>query len=69
MANKGKNRSKVRDVNGLVMGLVYYAIRIWYTFCGVRVKAVNKVGKLETPSIILCNHGSFVDFIYAAAFL
>ena len=67
MANKGKNRSKVRDVNGFVMGLVYYAIRIWYTFCGVRVKAVNKVGKLETPSIILCNHGSFVDFIYAAA--
>ena len=67
MANKGKNRSKVRDVNGFVMGLVYYAIRIWYTFCGVRVKAVNKAGKLETPSIILCNHGSFVDFIYAAA--
>ena len=67
MANKGKNRSKVRDVNGFVMGLVYYAIRIWYTFCGVRVKAVNKIGKLETPSIILCNHGSFVDFIYAAA--
>ena len=33
--------------------------------CGVKIKAVNKVGVPEKPSIILCNHGSFVDFLYA----
>ena len=30
---------------------------------------MNKIGKPEAPSIILCNHGSFLDFIYAAALL
>ena len=59
----------VRKPNGLVLGIVYSALRLYYFLCGVRVKTVNKVGKPESPSIILCNHGSFIDFIYAAALL
>lgn len=70
MADRRKTaQNKVRDVNGFVMSLVYHAIRLYYSLCGIRVKAVNKVGRPESPSIILCNHGSFVDFIYAAALL
>ena len=42
---------------------------LYLFFCGVRLKTVNKVGKPEQPSIVLCNHGSFIDFIYAAALL
>ncbi len=60
-------KNKVRDVNGPVLALVYHTLRLWYTLCGIRIKAVNKVGRPESPSIILCNHGSFMDFIYAAA--
>ena len=66
---KKGSKNKVRDVNGFVLGIVYYAMRIWFFLCGVRVKTVNRVGTLEKPSIILCNHGSFIDFIYAAALL
>ena len=65
--HKKSSPNKVRDVNSLAMFVIYHAVRIWYFFCGVRVKTVNKIGKPEKPSIILCNHGSFVDFIYAAA--
>ncbi len=60
---------KVQKVNGFVMSVVYHAIRLWYTLWGVKVKTTNKVGKPEKPSIVLCNHGSFMDFIYAAALL
>lgn len=31
----------------------------------IKVKLVNNVGKLEKPSLVLCNHGSFIDFVYA----
>lgn len=62
-------KNKVRDVNGFVMTVVYHAVKAYFTLCGVRVKTVNKVGKPEKPSIVLCNHGSFIDFIYAAALL
>ena len=66
---KGKKsaKTKVRDVNGFVMTVLYYAVRCYLFLCGVRIKPVNKVGKPESPSMILCNHGSFIDFIYAAA--
>lgn len=66
MAKKKTAPGKVRDVNGFMLALVYGGIRLYYTLCGVKVKAVNKAGKPESPSIILCNHGSFMDFIYAA---
>lgn len=66
---KKVSKNKVRDVNGFVMNVVYFAARVYFLLCGVRVKTVNKVGKPEKPSIILCNHGSFIDFIYAAALL
>ena len=61
------SKTKVRPVNGLVMTLAYHAISLYFFLSGVRVKTVNKVGVPEKPSILLCNHGSFFDFIYAAA--
>lgn len=69
--DKRKNSAdtKVRKVNGLVMTVVYYAVRAYFFLCGVRIKTVNKIGKPDKPSIILCNHGSFIDFIYAAALI
>ncbi len=67
--HKSTFKNKVRPVNGFMMTVLYYAVRAYLFLCGVRLKTVNKVGKPEAPSIILCNHGSFIDFIYAAALL
>ena len=66
---KAQKSNKVQPVNGFVMTVVYWCFRFWLLLCGVRVKTVNKIGKPNTPSIVLCNHGSFMDFIYAAALL
>lgn len=60
---------KVQPVNGFLMNLLYFGVRVYLFLCGVRLKTVNKIGKLQQPSIVLCNHGSFIDFIYAAALL
>ena len=64
-----KSKVKVQKVNGFLMSFLYFGARLYLQLCGVRVKTVNKVGKLTEPCIVLCNHGSFIDFIYAAALL
>ena len=61
--------NKVEPVNGFLMTVLYYGVRFYLFLCGVWVKTVNKIEKPESPSIVLCNHGSFIDFIYAAALL
>lgn len=35
----------------------------------LRIHFTKKVKKLEKPSIVLCNHGSFVDFLFAGQLL
>lgn len=67
--NKKTKTTKVQDANGFIMDVAYFAVRIYLIFAGVRLKTVNKVGKPEKPSIVLCNHGSFIDFIYAGTLL
>lgn len=63
--NKRLAKNKVRKANGLILTVAYGAIRAYLWLCGVKIKTVNKAGIPDKPSIILCNHGSFVDFIYA----
>ena len=64
-----KATTKVRNMNSFVSFVVYHAVRFCFSLRGVRVSVVNKVGAPEKPAIVLCNHGSFVDFIYAGALL
>ena len=68
-ANKKAPANRVRDVNGFLLGIIYAAIRVYFFLRGVRLKTVNKIGRPEKPSIILCNHGSAIDFVCAAALL
>lgn len=67
--NKSGCQNPVKTPNSLVLGILYHSLAFYYFLCGVRVKAVNKVGKPQRPAIVLCNHGSFIDFIYAATLL
>ena len=62
-------KNTVQKVNGFVFGVAYSLIRIYCWLCGVHVRITDKVGEPERPSVILCNHGSFIDFVYAAALL
>ena len=68
MKNK-RDKSKVWPVNGWAMDFLYFVIRAYLLLCGVRIKSVRKVDKIEKPAIVLCNHGSFMDFIYATALM
>ena len=61
---------KVRKGNYVLYNVLSAAMRVCCALSGVRVSFVNKCGKIpDAPSIVLCNHGSFVDFMYAGVFL
>ena len=50
----------------------YVISRIIFFLKGIKVKYTSKVGKvgeIEAPAIVLCNHGAFVDFAYAGTLL
>ncbi|MBR2466276.1 MAG: VTT domain-containing protein [Clostridia bacterium] len=52
----------------LVLPLI--AMKLLFFVKGAKIKYTNKIGgKLETPSIVLCNHGSFIDFVYAGTMI
>ncbi len=64
-----KTAQAAPKTNPFILSVLYFTFRFYYFLCGVRVKTSNQVGKIETPAIVLCNHGSFIDFIFAAALL
>ena len=71
-ANKPSYSSKttVQPVNKWLLLPLYTCIRIYFRLKGIRLHSVNKVGKdPENPSIVLCNHGSFIDFLFAESLL
>ncbi len=62
-------RTEVRKGNRPLLYVFYIAIRLFVFFSGVKIKTENKCEKIESPSIVLCNHGSFYDFLYAQMLL
>ena len=69
---KKNNLSKttVQKENGFMQTVFYSALKLYYFVRGIKIHAVNRCGKQpENPAIILCNHGSFIDFIYAETLL
>lgn len=69
---KSKNYSKttVGKCNGLVLAILFGSIRLFYYLKGLHIKQTIRCGgQPEAPSIVLCNHGSFIDFIYAGSLL
>ncbi len=68
-AHKNTSQITVKEPSGFLLGILYWAVKAYFSLCGVRVKAENRVGKVEKPAMVLCNHGSFIDFIYAATLI
>ena len=66
---KNSKNKTVQEPNGFVLGTIYTVLRLYYFLCGVHMKGINKAGKPEGPAIVLCSHGSFIDFIFAAKLL
>ena len=67
--HKKTPKNRVQPVNGFLMKVLYCGVRVYLFFSGVRIKTVNRIGMPQGPAIVLCNHGSFIDFIYAAVLL
>ena len=66
------SKTTVRSYKPSKLFIPYVISRIVFFFKGVRVKytsRVGKVGEIEAPAIVLCNHGAFVDFAYAGTLL
>ena len=64
------SRTTVQPVNPWLLLPLYLGCKLLFLLRGVRVKSVNKVGHPpEKPSIVLCNHGSFIDFLFAETLL
>lgn len=60
------SKTEVRRHNPVLWYLLLFGCRMFFLFRGIKVKTVNRVGKIQGPAIVLCNHGAFVDFYYAA---
>lgn len=60
------SKTTVRRSNRFLLRICYWGVKFYFFLRGIKVKTTNKAGKLQTPCVVLCNHGSFIDFYYSA---
>lgn len=67
---KYSSKTVVQKCSPFVIDTAYIISKIALFFKGVKVKYTNKVGgEIENPSIVLSNHGSFLDFVFAGTLI
>lgn len=66
--HKASASFKVRDASPFVCDATAVCTRL-HLAGKVKIIFKNNVGKLEHPSIVLVNHGSFMDFVYAGCLI
>lgn len=60
----------VKKCSPFIIDTAFVISKIVLFFKRVRVKYTNKLGgDVENPAIVLCNHGSFLDFVFAGTLL
>ena len=67
-----KTKEKAQNQVGNYNPFIYWCVGSGvYSFIKtkMKIKLKNNVGKLQKPCIVLCNHGSFYDFVYAGKLL
>ena len=65
---KSRKKNSVRKCNAFVLNTADFCAKLALGR-KVKVNLVNKVGKLERPSIVLSTHGSFLDFVFTGRIL
>lgn len=68
MKKQTAKENTVKEANGFVLNTLLLGSRLLYD-TKMKVRLKNNVGRLEKPAIVLCNHGSFIDFVYSARLL
>jgi uncharacterized membrane protein YdjX (TVP38/TMEM64 family) len=64
------SKTVVRKCSPFVIDFAYVISKIILFFKGVKIKYKSSVdGESEGPAIVLCNHGSFIDFVFAGTLL
>lgn len=62
------SKTAVRKPHKLLSPIIVAGLKI-YLKSLVKCKVTKKVDKVEGPAIVLCNHGSYIDFLYFATIL
>ncbi|MBQ8718484.1 MAG: VTT domain-containing protein [Clostridia bacterium] len=66
----GKNKNNVRLVPVGRLLLPYAISQLIIRARGLKIRYVDHVGDaMQKPCVVLCNHGSFIDFVHAGAML
>lgn len=67
---KHTSKTTVQKCNPFLLSVLYGGVRAYCFLRGIRIKKHNKLKRLpQGPAVVLCNHGSFIDFIYAGSML
>lgn len=67
---KHTSKTTVQRCDPVLLNILHAGVRVYCFIRGARIKMINKIGgQPEGPAIVLCNHGSFIDFIYAGSIL
>ena len=67
-AKKKPSKTAVRKYNAHKLDLPYFIFRL-LILGKVKFRYQSLVDKIERPSVVLCNHGAFIDFAYAGTLL
>lgn len=62
------SKTNVRKPHKLLSPIIVAGLNV-YLKSLVKCKVTKKVDKVEGPAIVLCNHGSYIDFLYFATIL
>lgn len=65
---KERNANAPKKPNRVLLAILGTASRMVFS-TKIKIRLKNNVGLLEKPSIVLCNHGSFIDFVFAGCIL
>lgn len=63
--NGNNSHTTLRQPSALFNAMIFVGVRAW-TRRRVKFRLQRNVDKLDRPAIVLCNHGSFIDFAYMA---
>ena len=62
------SKTVVKKSSRLFFSIMYFGVQVYCFFRGIRIRKKDNCGGIPNgPAIVLCNHGSFMDFIYAAS--